>query len=220
MDSARATSAALPFFKAFEKADTRSSYIDGGLYHNNPVWVAHHERKLIWGDVAGAPPDLLLSVGTGTNTSDQDSNSSQSRLPLAEGQASSPKPKARPPKTSGFLPRLMVNVGIERIENLLRCNDTWRDFMAENTGSDYDVNDNHRRFIRINPDLRSDVPKLDQVKELNSLEKAAAKYLAQNRTRIREVAHRLIASTFFFEKRRGSVKQLANSGGFECEGER
>ncbi|KAH7210627.1 hypothetical protein BKA60DRAFT_639227 [Fusarium oxysporum] len=44
---ARATAAAPPYFKPYEKAETKKMYLDGALYHNCPVWVAHHEERLI-----------------------------------------------------------------------------------------------------------------------------------------------------------------------------
>jgi hypothetical protein len=37
------------------------------VYYNNPVKVANNERKILWPDVAEAPPDIILSVGTGMN---------------------------------------------------------------------------------------------------------------------------------------------------------
>jgi len=75
---------------------------------------------------------------------------------------------------------------------------------------------NKRRFIRINPDLRSKVPRLDAVDELNRLEKAASENLHTNSAKLKEVAHRLIASSFFFEKDPGSVRPT--NSGYECTG--
>ncbi|EXA34391.1 hypothetical protein FOVG_14373 [Fusarium oxysporum f. sp. pisi HDV247] len=47
LGAARATAAAPPYFKPYEKAETKKMYLDGALYHNCPVWVAHHEKRLI-----------------------------------------------------------------------------------------------------------------------------------------------------------------------------
>ena len=69
-DAAAATSAAPTFFKPFEHADTHRTYLDGAIYHNNPVRLMNHERKLIWPDVADRAPDLFLSIGTSQNKAD------------------------------------------------------------------------------------------------------------------------------------------------------
>jgi hypothetical protein len=51
----------------FVKDSTREGYLDGALYHNNPVRVAYHESKLLWPDIQDRHPDILLSIGTGHN---------------------------------------------------------------------------------------------------------------------------------------------------------
>lgn len=66
-EAAAATSAAPSYFKPFVHGPTKRTYLDGALYHNNPVWLANRERKLLWPDVADKHPDILLSIGTGQN---------------------------------------------------------------------------------------------------------------------------------------------------------
>ncbi|KAI2469692.1 hypothetical protein F4781DRAFT_431216 [Annulohypoxylon bovei var. microspora] len=85
--------------------------------------------------------------------------------------------------------------------------------MAETSSSDHSriSSMNRRRFIRINPDLRFKVPRLDAVDELGRLETAAMDNLDANKPKAREVAHRLIASTFFFEKDRRILCRFTNS---------
>lgn len=63
-EAAAATSAAPSYFKPFHHPATKRTYLDGALYHNNPVRLAHRERKLLWPDVANRHPDILLSLGT------------------------------------------------------------------------------------------------------------------------------------------------------------
>jgi patatin-like phospholipase/acyl hydrolase len=65
--AACATSAAPSIFKPFKHPETERSYMDGGLYYNNPVKIANHERRLLWPDVAESHPDIMLSIGTGQN---------------------------------------------------------------------------------------------------------------------------------------------------------
>ena len=63
-EAAYATSAAPSYFRPFVSSTNRT-YLDGGLYANNPVAIADDERRAIWPDVAEESPDLLLSIGTG-----------------------------------------------------------------------------------------------------------------------------------------------------------
>jgi hypothetical protein len=59
------------------------------------------------------------------------------------------------------------------------------------------------------------VPKLDAVDQLHEIKKAAHGQL-QNNVKIKEVAHRLVASSFFFAKIDASTKE--NNGKYECDG--
>jgi len=64
-EAAAATSAAPSFFKPFFCETNERIYLDGALYHNNPVRVAWRERKLLWPDVQLKHPDVFVSLGTG-----------------------------------------------------------------------------------------------------------------------------------------------------------
>ncbi|EXF82920.1 hypothetical protein CFIO01_01290 [Colletotrichum fioriniae PJ7] len=210
-EAARATSAAPPFFKSFTKADTKSSYLDGALYHNCPVLVAHHERRMIWSDIADTVPDILLSIGTGMNGLDNESQSAPHRAEISKASETVTKRKRT------FLPVQLAQIAADRFDRILSCNAIWSDFKTDILSQNSHVTrDSHRRHIRVNPDLRFKVPRLDAVNELESLERATKRYLNLNRGKIKEIAHRLVASSFFFEKDAGSVRQVKE--GFECTG--
>lgn len=62
-----------------------------------------------------------------------------------------------------------------------------------------DTNEGDNRYIRINPDIRSDPPPWDAVQQIEELQHATQTALRTNlRAEIRSVAHRLVASTFYF----------------------
>lgn len=65
--AAAATSAAPGYFKEFYHEPTHLGFLDGALYHNCPVQIAHREARLIWPDIADVQPDLFLSIGTGVD---------------------------------------------------------------------------------------------------------------------------------------------------------
>ena len=63
-EAARATSAAPTYFKPFCHESSKQTYSDGGLYHNNPIYIADRERKLIWPLQQDEEPDVIVSIGT------------------------------------------------------------------------------------------------------------------------------------------------------------
>ncbi|KAI0857366.1 hypothetical protein F4860DRAFT_489915 [Xylaria cubensis] len=76
--------------------------------------------------------------------------------------------------------------------------------------------DDRSRYIRVNPKLNIATPKYDDIKQLGVLEREAEEAVSQDFARIKEIAHRLLASSFFFEKSKNSVRQVKD--GFTCSG--
>jgi len=121
----------------------------------------------------------------------------------------------------------------ERLNNDQRLSErTWSRFLATHVAPpSRNNNDNSKnrknsksssasslrqRYRRICPELISKLPRFDDVSKLNDLEREAQEVLRQNPAELVEIAHRLVASTFFFEKDVSSVKQTAS--GFTCTG--
>ncbi|KAK6850624.1 hypothetical protein PG987_000258 [Apiospora arundinis] len=204
-EAARATSAAPPFFKFFTKEDTSATYMDGAFYHNNPVRVAHHEQRLLTDE---KPPDILISLGTGKNAEIME----KSAEPVAQDGSNQ-----RDSLTGGNLQRL-YRIVAERFDYLLECNRIWKEFVAEMSVSDSSSSSSasslRRRMIRINPDLKAKVPRLDAVDQVDVIEDATKRYMRSVPAKTRETAHKLVASTFFFEKE--PIKQVES--GFQCTG--
>jgi hypothetical protein len=221
VSSARATSAAPPYFKTFFKNETRRGYLDGALYHNNPVFVAHHERKAIWHDVCQQPPDLFLSIGTGHDGPTRKVMQKKSffRNPLSRTPLDMPMPLTpeiplrSPNKFRTFTGQMWSTVS-SRFDSILNCDSIWNNFRVEAVGSGY----HRRRHIRIDPDLGMKVPSLDDVEQLTNVQMNAKQSLSKGQThaKVVEIAHRLIASTFYFEKIEESTRE--NKSDFECKG--
>ena len=124
---ARATSAAPTYFKSFRSARNGRGYLDGALYHNNPVHVADLERRLIWPETEDSTPDLLLSIGTSRNDAIIDAVQQSAGL-FGQGKpAMGPKPSS--PVVSGprhiftrrhkkSQPRKSIKILYNRIENI------------------------------------------------------------------------------------------------------
>lgn len=104
------------------------------------------------------------------------------------------------------------NAGADRLNDHKQGDKIWNKFLASDK-----VNPEYRqRYVRVNPELFSALPKFADVSRMDDLERETAEVLQQNPSTILEVAHRLIASTFFFERDSSSLKQTPS--GFTCTG--
>lgn len=176
MDSGRATSAATSYFKPFENERTGLKYIDGALYYNNPIRVANQERKLLWPDVESQPPDIVLSIGT----------------------SFAAETKSTANKLTSWMKPNFFQVAFNRFDNILDAQNAWDQFYEEVREPSSTVG---QRYIRLNPELQKKV-KLDKVDELPWLREAVRGILRTPKWKFetKMVAHRLVASSFFFEK--------------------
>ena len=178
-NSARATSAAPTYYKPFPHEPSKQTYIDGGIWHNNPVNIADSERELIWPDIAHLPPDLLLSIGSGCCQ----------KLP-------SPKRPSKAARRRGIGSNLKAcyRLAVDHIESSLDSEKIWREYLERVPPSQ----EQKRRYIRLNVLFEEAPPKLDEVDSIDELEDFTRKQWSRD-PRIVDVAQDLIASCFFFE---------------------
>ncbi|TVY16534.1 Phospholipase A I [Lachnellula arida] len=193
---ARATSAAPRIFKPFSHGPSKQVYVDGALYHNNPIQVADLERKLLWPTDGYNYPDFVLSIGT--------AYCQASRKKLIE-------------KSS------MVNIGLfnhakglatiamDHIKSSLDSEKTWTDYIQQLSLPQMYKD----RYQRLNPELFEDPPALDDVNCMNNLRAKTRKYMIGD-TGLNRVAHRLLATSFYFEKL-GPLDNLSD-GSVRCTG--
>ncbi|KAI2635875.1 FabD/lysophospholipase-like protein [Hypomontagnella submonticulosa] len=101
----------------------------------------------------------------------------------------------------------------DRLNDQRQCDRTWNRFMSSSPMKDEAT---RQHYMRISPEFLSKLPKFDEVQSMDSVEQETAEVLRQNYQEIIEAAHRLVASTFFFEKDASGVKQ--GSSGYTCTG--
>ncbi|THY21832.1 FabD/lysophospholipase-like protein [Aureobasidium pullulans] len=211
-EAAAATSAAPFYFKPFVHQKTGKSYIDGGLYHNNPVHVANRERKLLWPDLANKHPDMLLSIGTGQNLDDVEREKRQrhSSVSRSGDRSRSPTRQAR------GLRRTLNSFGAlyQRFDNILDAENTWTDFKADIDNLDSNF---PSPYIRINLDLERKLPPFDAKEKFQELRQDVRERLRDPDVvrMTRDIASSLIASSFYF-RLLSSVPQ--RSGRVRCTG--
>lgn len=183
--------------------------MDGALYHNCPVAVAHHERQMIWTDVANTVPDILLSIGTGSAEAEKPEQARRHDPGLSKHH--------KPEKT--LFPKQLGKIMFGRLDRLLGCNTIWTEFLSDIGPQAYDSTSDgkDKRYIRVNPEFRFKVPPLEPVEDLPYLVAETKRYTDSHKMRIREIAHRLVASSFFFEKYPGTVRACGER--FQCSGQ-
>jgi hypothetical protein len=203
--SARATSAAPTFFKTFRHPHTKEGYIDGALYHNNPIRIAVDESKLIWPDTKDSPPDILLSIGTGQHGKDTDVFADAVRYDSRRAHIRQMLHQVKPtPKKKRSIPGLgalsewesLWTVFKKRSESALDAELAWREFHKAVPHATMD------RYVRVNPSTIRPTPRMDDKSQVFSLheEIKAGLDMPHMKTTITEIAHRLIASSFYFHK--------------------
>ncbi|KAI1170029.1 hypothetical protein F4777DRAFT_592252 [Nemania sp. FL0916] len=102
----------------------------------------------------------------------------------------------------------------DRLNDPRISEDTWNRFLSGHVSQKGSA---RQRYRRICHELFSKLPKFDDVSKLDDIEREAQEVLRHNSAELIEIAHRLVASTFFFEKDVSSVKQKAS--GFTCTGQ-
>ncbi|KAF3185778.1 hypothetical protein TWF788_003827 [Orbilia oligospora] len=192
-EAARATCATPGYLKEFSHAGSKQVYLDGGVYNNNPIFVADSERKLIWPEVEHLLPDVVLSLGSGYSP-----NSAKSR-----------KDKKSPSRNAVARAIEKLHwIATDRIENgtvaeetwdtWLRCKDCQVDPMSAGRGSIRLAGD---RYARWNAKFNGhdDPPHLDDLDALQRIETETYKQVQGLDQHIKNLADHLICSTFYFQ---------------------
>jgi predicted acylesterase/phospholipase RssA len=218
-EAARATSAAPPYFKPFVRQETGDAYTDGAIHHNCPVSIADDERRLLWEDVSHWAPDIVLSLGTGLGTKDSTKHPSS----VSQPQKDLDRLRKWIDTHKGGL-RLIWWAAQAIVENQLDCEKAWRHHCSKAIplGPKSRIED-VRRNIRLNVLFSGPRPSLDAFKTLDTTESFVQAYLQETpaiKDEIHEVADRLIASCFYFE-RSGQGQKVGNIGKpfvYRCKG--
>ncbi|KAF2096172.1 FabD/lysophospholipase-like protein [Rhizodiscina lignyota] len=220
----RAASAAPGYFKPFVKKETQEGYLDGALYHNNPVRVAYHESKLLWLDVAEYQPDILLSIGTGHNGEETTGTAEPyerrwRRAEIISDIIVTPSPRERKFRLAEWIKGTelgqSLSVMINRVDNILNSDQAWEDFKKDVLPSKNSPDS--RRYQRINPKLGFRPPNLDDKRQLDLLQATVRVKLQEEERylkKISRVAHQLVASSFYFER----LSVHKEDDGYHCWG--
>ncbi|KAF7523041.1 hypothetical protein G7054_g11908 [Neopestalotiopsis clavispora] len=212
--AARATSAAPGFFKPLRKDKGRDSFMDGGVFHNNPIKVATEEaRRLAISHHLSATPDILLSLGTclPQDTSAQNYDHQLERLRAREkvefgiGRLKASVDTLRAIfRAAAF--QISLNIDSERI---------WKQWNKQ-------CADLAPRAFRVNPDLGQEPPRLDEKAKVPELRDRINGWVQKEdpAEQISQICCTLVASSFYFERHgcpeKGDGSSVQVRGSIRC----
>ena len=186
-------------FKPFSHGPAKQVYTDGAIYHNNPIQIADKERKLIWPELENDSPDIIVSVGTSYNPAARSSAAERALSPLS-------------PRLGVFSHgKSLMKIATDHIASGLDSEKTWRSYMSVL----HPAPTQKARYIRINPQLKENPPSLDEVDRLPYIQEVVRE-MSRTDANIQNVALRLIASSFYFEK--FHPVELASDGSVHIKG--
>jgi hypothetical protein len=205
--SARATSAAPICFTSFSHSLSEQVYVDGGLYHNNPVKIADAESKAIWPNNRANHPDILLSLGTGRDNP----RNTVVETPLPpEALSALTYPELPKDQDKKFYLAELLTLGIDHIMNALDCEQIWYEWLQTRAPESR----NERRYRRLTVQFEDPI-QMDAVKDMPKCREAVEKCIKE--TEISSIADQLIASCFYYHFKHKDIKRV-HDGGFECTG--
>lgn len=156
-----------------------------------------------------------MSVGTGLSANQGSAQLNEASSPDPQHQARLENLQTKRP-ASGL--SYIWRAAHDLIDNQLNCEEIWNKFKhhteAGLTGKLYRPEDK-RRHIRINVPFPGNRPALDSIDNVKSMETQAWRSVQTN-TLILEVAHRLVASCFYFQK--DGTSHRKETGEYTSEG--
>ena len=144
--------------------------------------MADAERRYIWPDVDNLPPDILLSIGTGKCSKHLQAGEDKSETKNEESFWSRRLPK-------------VFKVVFATMNDVLDAETTWSKFHDRLTTGELS-----HRYVRVNAELDYAPPALDAKDKVWSLETDTRRSLTSVNSLILDVADRLVASCFYFDK--------------------
>jgi len=197
-EAARSTAAAPKTFKPYYHEASKQTYLDGALWHNNPINIADRERKLIWPELREDYPDIVVSVGT----------TFSSRLHRQESERAAAV--ATPRRGVYNHISALLKIAKDHVFSSFNSERIWIEFKS---GIPKSVE--WSRFVRLNPELTEDPPLLDEVHKMKALQSTVRSKMAQDAC-VKRLALQLLATSFYFELA-GPISET-DSGLFEAQG--
>ncbi|ETI28069.1 hypothetical protein G647_00518 [Cladophialophora carrionii CBS 160.54] len=174
--AARATTATPFYFWTFKHHASRTVYMDGSPHYHCPVEIAVRESRLLW----QKDPDVLVSLGAQTTTGP----GAPSPLPTGPG-------RSRGIMDSGKLAMDLCGSTVDSEadgHNILPSVESrdppWQDWRT--------------RLSRLDVALGPELPTPDDISQIDRMKNEASLRITRMRDKIKSVADRLLASSFYF----------------------
>lgn len=190
--SARATSAAPGFFTP-HTIDGVGTFQDGGLWQNNPLAVALSEARAIWKSLTW--PDISLSIGTGYQNNLKVDRPNTTRQMDRSRETQPSQDDIHGLRWKSGLVALFFRLLYSLMDSPAMDGDKCHHQLFRQGPIGDEVKS---RLLRLDVDLCSQPPRLDDVTCIDDLRQEAAKQY-QNNTQVQRAADLLISSLFYME---------------------
>jgi hypothetical protein len=188
--------------------------VDGAVFYNNPAAIALQESRAIWRDAAEHPPDILLSLGTGLSgehkvgetvsglLEDLETNSRMHKhfcAPLANAVFGDGRRYTQRWFYQDTAIFRSVSILKHRAGSEVDAEQQWTRFQASESGPH---SREEGRYVRLNPKLDGKLPRLDDYQQMEALQTDVRHILRNDsfyRQKVALIAHRLVASCFYFD---------------------
>ncbi|PFH59125.1 hypothetical protein XA68_12791 [Ophiocordyceps unilateralis] len=210
-EAARATSAAPTYFAPFAHSGTSQVYLDGGLWHNNPIRIADAESRAIWPETKPRKADMMLSVGAGYHETESTLTEGAQKY-QEQIKAETAVQDAATWRDNDDYVRFLVSVVLSQIKSSLSCERIWHEWLEARAPHQ---DQNRQRYRRLTVEFPRLVEMDDASKETMDVCHEAVKGMES--AQFVDVADRLIASSFFFRFGTEDIVKLSD-GRYEVSG--
>lgn len=201
--SARATSAASTYFKEFSHELSKGAYLNGRIYHNNPINIAAAESKRIWPQEKFRHPDIVLSIGLAFFGLKLGAAPDNSGMDVSQGEE------------DPSYPALIKELATDLFKNPLACERAWKNWID----SKMPPQEHAGRYRRLNVP-RYFGPEMHHEENLITFTDRVNYYLQYQTRLIPRVANQLVASCFYYEFDKKALHEMSNEKetGWKCTG--
>ncbi|UNI24922.1 hypothetical protein JDV02_010639 [Purpureocillium takamizusanense] len=210
-EAARATSAAPTYFAPFAHEGTRQVYLDGGLWHNNPIRIADAESKAIWPRNKQPHPDIVLSIGAGYHSTESTAADGAQAYHEQIGAESLKDENGSTWRDKDVYVKFLVGVALSQIMSSLNSERIWHEWL-EARAPDARA---RRRYRRLTAELERLV-KLDDA-STEGIKACRDAVKAMDDRQFRDIADQLIASCFYLHFAKEDIMEYSD-GHFEAHG--
>ncbi|KAK5989815.1 Phospholipase A I-like protein [Cladobotryum mycophilum] len=179
-------------------------FLDGGVFHNNPIRIAGSEFTRIWPESANSHPDILLSLGTGFFEDELDMYHTNG----LDDEAASRAAKSSDP--SNYI-TLLKDILVNQLDSSMCSERIWYEWLQTRATPSVA---SQRKYRRLNAQF-DEVVQMDDASD-EALNRCRQAVLKVDDAQFRDIADHLIASSFYYSFKQDEITSQNKT--YKCKG--